>query len=365
MKISEVIGVLENFAPPSLQEDYDNVGLLVGEASADCKGVLCTLDVTEEVLMEAISKGCNMVVAHHPLIFRGIKKINGATAVERILIQAIRSDVAVYASHTNLDNVAEGVNKMIADKLGLTKCKVLDVKRGILYKLHTFVPSPHLDAVRDSLFAAGAGNISDYSECSFTYPGTGTFKPAEGTNPYSGSIGERKYEDEVKLEVILPSYARTRVLKALFSTHPYEEVAYDLVQLANEHQGIGSGLIGEIAKISEESFMDRLRVFNDQVIRHSPLTGGSITRVAVCGGAGSFLIGHALRSGAQAFVTADLKYHEFFGAEGRMLICDIGHYESEQFTADLLVDVLARKFPNFAVLKSEVRTNPVHYFTGK
>jgi dinuclear metal center YbgI/SA1388 family protein len=365
MKISEVVQFLEGYAPPVLKEDYDNVGLLVGDEQAECTGILCTLDVTEDVIAEAIHKKCNMVVAHHPLIFRGLKRLTGANETERVVAAAIRQNISVFASHTNLDNLSNGVNDMIAKKLGLKQCEVLEPRSGVLYKLHTFVPQPQLDAVRDALFAAGAGNISRYTECSFTHPGKGTFKPGAGTSPFSGTEGTRSVEDEIKLEVILPAFARSAVLKALFSSHPYEEVAYDLVQLANEHQGIGSGLIGTLDEISEQDFLKRLLVFNPAIIRHSPFTGRKITRVAVCGGAGSFLVASALRKGAQAFVTADLKYHEFFGAEGRMLLCDIGHFESEQFTTDLFVEVLERNFPNFAVLKSEVRTNPVHYFTGK
>ena len=366
MKISDLTSYIQNIAPLSLQEDYDNAGLLVGDPSWECTGILCTLDVTEEVVDEAIRKKCNCIVAHHPLIFRGLKRITGNTHVERTVIAAIKNDVAVYAAHTNLDNIITGVNGKIAGKLGLKNPRVLDPKASVLQKLFTFVPAAELDKVRDALFEAGAGDISRYSECSFTHPGTGTFKPGEGTDPYTGTLGVRQNEDEIKLEVILPVYRRNAVLQALFRAHPYEEVAYDLVNLENEHVGTGAGLIGEIEPVTEEELLTILNVnFNNATIRHTPLTGKKIKRVAVCGGAGSFLISKALNVEADAFITADVKYHEFFEAEGRMLLCDIGHYESEQFTIDLFIELLEQKFPTFAVLKSEVRTNPVHYFTGK
>ena len=365
MKISDLTSYIETIAPLSLQEDYDNAGLLTGDPSWECTGVLCTLDVTEDVVIEAVRRQCNCIVALHPLIFRGLKRITGSNGVERTLIAAIKNNIAVYAAHTNLDNIITGVNGKIADKLGLTNRKVLDPKQSVLQKLYTFVPEADLNKVRDALFAAGAGDISQYSECSFTHPGTGTFKPGVGTDPYSGSVGVRQNESEIKLEVILPNYKRNAVLQALFRSHPYEEVAYDLINLANMYTNIGAGLIGDIEPVSELEFLMILKsAFNDGTIRHTPFTGGEIKRVAVCGGAGSLLISRALSQGADAYVTGDIKYHEFFDAVGTMLLCDIGHYESEQFTTDLFVDLLLQKFPTFAVLKSEVRTNPVHYFTG-
>jgi dinuclear metal center YbgI/SA1388 family protein len=367
MKISDLTSYLQNVAPLSLQEEYDNAGLIIGNPSWECSGVLCTLDVTEDVVDEAVRKKCNCIVAHHPLIFRGLKRINGNNQVERTVMAAIKNDVAIFASHTNLDNIINGVNKKIADKLGLKNRKVIDPKIPVLQKLYTFVPQTHLDKVRDALFTAGAGDISHYSECSFTSPGTGTFKPGEGTHPYSGAVGVRQNVDEIKLEVILPRYKSSAVLQALFRSHPYEEVAYDLVSLDNGHETIGAGLIGELEKpVSGQEFLTMLHTsFNKGMIRHTPYTDKEIKWVAICGGAGSFLIPKALNMGADAYVTGDVKYHEFFGAEGRMLLCDIGHYESEQFTTDLFIELLEQKFPTFAVLKSEIRTNPVHYFTGK
>jgi dinuclear metal center YbgI/SA1388 family protein len=366
MIIADVAATLEAIAPLMLQEDYDNAGLITGSPGWPCTGILCTLDVTPDVVEEAIGRKSNCIVAHHPVVFRGLKKINGKNYVEEAVIRAIKNDIAIYAAHTNLDNVIHGVNARIADKVGLTRRSILAPKPGVLKKLYTYVPHAQLDAVRDALFKAGAGNISNYSECSFTYPGTGTFKPGSGSNPFSGTVGERKNEEETKLEVILPAYLEKQVMRALFETHPYEEVAYEIITLDNLHQETGSGIIGEIEPLAAEDFLQLLmRNFNLQVVRHTPLSDQPIRKVAVCGGAGSFLITNALKSGADAFVTGDVKYHEFFDAVGGMLLCDVGHFESEQFTVDLFVDIFLQKFPNFAVLKSEVRTNPVNYFTGK
>lgn len=366
MKISDLTSYLHTIAPLALQEDYDNAGLLVGDPAMECLGVLCTLDVTEEIVQEAIDKKCNCVVAHHPLIFRGLKRITGANAVERTVMAALKNGIAIFAAHTNLDNVIKGVNGKMADKIGLTNRTILAPKTGVLQKLFTFIPVSHLDAVRDALFAAGGGNISEYSECSFTHPGLGTFKPGAGTNPFSGEVGHRQEENEIKLEMIFPAYRKNSMLQALFRSHPYEEVAYDIITLANEHQETGSGIIGDIPPLAEREFLALLAgSFKTTAVRHTGFTGKPVKRVAVCGGAGSFLISKALSAGADAYVTADVKYHEFFGAEGKMLLCDIGHYESEQFTTDLFVELLREKFPTFAVLKSEINTNPVFYYSGK
>ncbi len=367
MIIADIIRQIETTAPLPLQEEYDNAGLLTGDPAWECRGALCTLDVTPAVVEEAVARGCNCIVAHHPLIFRGLKKLTGRGLVERAVIMAIKADIAIYAAHTNLDNVIQGVNGKIADKLGLSGRSVLMPQKGTLRKLFTFVPADHLEKVRNALFQAGGGHISDYSECSFTSEGRGTFRPGPGTNPYVGKQGLRQEESEVKLELILPAHLEHSLLQALFAAHPYEEVAYDLVPLLNAHAETGSGLVGKLSQgVGEKEFLDLLMSrFGLQMLRHTEFTGRPISRVALCGGAGSFLISKALSLEADAFVTADLKYHEFFGAEGRMLVCDIGHYESEQFTTELLIEILLQKFPTFAILKSEIKTNPVRYFSGK
>jgi len=364
MKISEIIALLESLAPPALQENYDNAGLLTGDAGWKCTGVLCTLDATEEVINEAIQKGCNLVVAHHPIIFGGLKKITGRNYVEKTIITAIKNDIAIYAIHTNLDNVITGVNGMMADKLGLVNRKILSPKEATLKKLYTFVPVEQVEQVRAALFEAGGGDIGNYNECSFGVEGTGTFKGGEGTNPFVGRPGERHYEKEQKIEVIFPAYLQAPLVRALRTAHPYEEVAYDIVNLANTHPGIGSGLVGELPHPAPETtfLMQVKQAFGLTVIRHTALQGRPVKKVAICGGAGSFLVSKALAAGADIYITGDMKYHEFFDANGRLIIADIGHFESEQFTIDLLAGVLQEKFPTFAVLKTALKTNPVHYF---
>jgi len=364
MKIQEITAFLESVAPPVLQESYDNAGLLTGNSNRDCTGIITTLDATEEVILEAIEKNCNLVVAHHPIIFGGLRKITGKNYVEKTIITAIKNDIAIYAIHTNLDNVLHGVNAAIADKLGLINRMILQSKTGTLKKLFTFVPVAAAEKVRSAIFAAGAGHISNYSECSFNAPGQGTFKAGEGSNPYVGEMGVRHIEAEIKMEMIFPSWQEQAVIKAMSAAHPYEEVAYDIINLNNENQQVGNGLVGELPQtVSETVFLALVKEkFNLSVIRHTPLLNRPVKKIALCGGAGSFLIGAATATGADFYITGDVKYHEFFDANGRLVIADIGHFESEQYTIDLLFDLLSQKFPTFAVLKTGVKTNPVHYF---
>lgn len=365
MQIADIISALEILAPPSLQESYDNAGLITGRADWKCTGILCSLDATPQVIEEAVQRNCNLVVAHHPIVFSGLKKINGKNYVEKTVISAIKNDIAIYAIHTNLDNVLHGVNGKMAALLGLKNTRVLAPKEAVLKKLFTFAPLEAAPQVLDALFSAGAGHIGQYSECSFSAEGTGSFRAGADAHPYVGKPGERHHEKEQKIEVIFPAWLEAKIIAALKKAHPYEEVAYDVVLLSNTHDATGSGIIGELPEpLGEKEFLGRLRaVFNLQVIRHTPFTGQPVSTVALCGGSGSFLVSKALAKGAQVFVTADMKYHEFFDANDRLLIADIGHYESEQFTTDLLVAYLEEKFPTFAVLKTGVVTNPVLYFT--
>jgi len=365
MKIQDITSLLENFAPPSLQEDYDNAGLLTGSKDWECTGIIVCLDSTEQVVQEALEKKCNLIVAHHPVIFSGIKKITGRSYVERTLIAAIKNNIAIYAIHTNLDNVLHGVNSKIAAALGLINCTVMQPKAGVLKKLYTFIPLAYAEKVRSAIFAAGGGQISNYNECSFNSEGQGTFKAGEGTQPFTGKIGERHTEPEVKMEIIFPAWLEAPICRALFAAHPYEEVAYDIVALQNTSTTTGSGLIGELHQaLSEMEFLSDIKEkFNLSVIKHTDLLNKPVKKIAVCGGSGSFLIRNAVAAGADFYISADLKYHDFFDAEGRLVIADIGHYESEQFTIDLLTEFLQEKFPTFAVLKTGVVTNPVNYYT--
>lgn len=364
MQTGTILSVLEQWAHPSLQEQYDNSGLITGNRQWACKGVLVSLDATEDVVKEALSRGCNLIIAHHPIIFKGLKSFTGKTYIEKAIITAIKNDIAIYALHTNLDNVMSGVNAAIVQKLGLENCRILLPKPSQLKKLFTFVPIAYAEKLRAAIFAAGGGHIGNYSEASFNTGGTGTFKPQAGANPTIGTVGIREEVQEIKVEIIFPAWLQNDVIAAMKLAHPYEEVAYDVVNLDNDLQEVGSGLLGELPdELPENDFLQLLKDrFRLQVIRHTTFTQKPIKKVAVCGGAGSFLTGKALAAGADAYVTADVKYHEFFDAEGRMLLADIGHWESEQFTIDLIHDFLKEKFPTFAVLKTGVKTNPVEYF---
>ncbi|MFD2037409.1 Nif3-like dinuclear metal center hexameric protein [Belliella marina] len=361
--IKEVVSYLEKLAPPSFQESYDNAQLITGTPMDKVKGILCTLDATEEVIQEAIELGCNLVVAHHPIVFKGLKSLTGKNYVERTIIKAIKNDIAIYAIHTNLDHVANGVNKRISDKIGLNNTKILSPKKNLLSKLTTFVPHELAPQVASALFNAGAGNIGEYSDCSFTVEGKGTYTPSVNANPNIGEKGIAHTEPETRIEVIIPNHLERKILAALHQAHPYEEVAYYLQKLENEHQEVGAGMVGNLPNpMEEKDFLTYLKTkMNLQVIKHTTLQNRQIQKVAVCGGAGIFLLQDAIRSGAEIFITSDVKYHEFFDAENQIVICDIGHYESEIYTKELLLELLSQKFSNIALYLTKVVTNPITY----
>jgi dinuclear metal center YbgI/SA1388 family protein len=362
--IQQIVEVIEEFAPVSYQEDYDNAGLLTGNSKADCTGVLLSLDCTEAVIDEAIEAGSNLIVCHHPIIFKGLKRLTGSNYVERTIIKAIQNNIAIYACHTNLDNVMEGVNAKIAEKLGLQNTSILSPKGGLLNRLETYVPVGHEDKVRKALFEAGAGHVGNYDLCSFNLEGTGTFRGNENTNPFLGEAGTLSKEKEIKIECIFERYKSGRVLKALFAAHPYEEVAYAVFSMQNINNQVGSGIIGTFSEpFTEQEFLSHLKaVFNLKALKHTTLTGKPIQRVALCGGSGQFLLKHAISSKADAYISADFKYHEYFDAEGKILIADIGHFESEQFTPEIFYEIIQKKFPKFAIRLSKTNTNPVNYF---
>jgi dinuclear metal center YbgI/SA1388 family protein len=364
MNIKDILNKLEKLAPFSLQEDYDNAGLVVGSDGKVSTGCLVCIDVTEAVIDEAVKKGCNLIISHHPVIFKGLKKLTGNSLTERVVVKAIREDIALISMHTNLDNVMEGVNRKICEKLGLTGLSVLRKSEDTLRKLVTFCPPDHAGKVRDALFKAGAGNIGEYDQCSFNADGTGTFRAGDATNPFVGKIRELHFEPEVRIETIFPVYLKSGIVKALLAAHPYEEVAYDIYPIENSFERTGAGMIGRLAApMPEPEFLAMLKqVFNVPLIRHSPLLDKPVENIAVCGGSGSFLIPDAIRQEADFFVTADMKYHQFFDADGKIVIADVGHYESEQFTSHIIADYLKKNFANFAVQISETPVNPVNYF---
>jgi dinuclear metal center YbgI/SA1388 family protein len=366
MKIKEIIQFLETIAPPAYQENYDNAGLIVGNPETEITGILTCLDSLESIVDEAITNHCNLIVAHHPIVFRGLKRLNGKNYVERIVLKAIKNEIAIYAIHTNLDNVLQsGVNQQIALRLGLKNLKILAPKRQTLMHLTVFVPTENTQTVLNALYATGAGRIGDYENCSFRTSGIGTFRPVRNANPYLGTLNEAENVIEDRIEVVLEAHLQNKILKAMRQAHPYEEVAYFLTALENENQTIGAGIVGEYEPENALSEMDFLKFLKQKmaagVVRYTALRGKPVQRIAICGGSGSFLLSNAIGAGADVFVTADFKYHEFFDADGKIVIADIGHFESEQFTIDHLKNLLQNKFKKICVFSTKKDTNPVKY----
>ena len=364
IQLREIITALEVVAPLSLQESYDNSGLQVGDREMEVTGILVTLDVTEEVLSEAEKLGFNLVVSHHPVIFGEVKSITGKNAAERIVRMAIRKEIAIYSGHTNFDAVSGGVNTAMANRLGLVDQEILEPADGQLKKLVVFIPHDHLEQVRQVIFDAGAGHIGAYDSCSFNLEGKGTFRGSEGSDPFVGEPGKLHHEPETRLETVVPAPLVSKVVRALTRAHPYEEVAYDIYPLENIDHRNGMGMVGNLQNpMDEEAFLGFVKDrFGAGVIRYTALRGKPVRRVALCGGSGSFLMSRAVASGADVFVTGDVKYHQFFDADGRIVVMDIGHFESEQFTRELFYDLLMKNFPKFAIRLSETETNPIKYF---
>ena len=364
MKIKEITDFLESLAPLSSQESYDNSGLIIGDPNTEIDKVLVSLDCIEATVDEAIESRCKLIIAHHPIVFKGLKKLNGSNYIERTVIKAIQNNIAIYAIHTNFDHYKFGVNYEIAERLGLKNIQILSPKKDALNKLVCYVPMDHVESVANSMFDAGAGSIGDYTECSFQSMGKGTFKPGERADPFEGKSGELSEVEECKLEVLVSNHLIGNVLKAMNLSHPYEEVAYEVYPILNQNQFEGAGMVGELEMEMESvAFLTHLKkVFNCGVIRHTSLGAAKISKIAFCGGSGSFLLTEAKKSGANIFITADFKYHEFFDAENEIIIADIGHFESEQFTSNRIARILTKKFPKFAVRLTEVNTNPINYF---
>jgi len=363
MLLKEITQYIESIAPLAFQESYDNSGLLIGNPSDEVSGILISLDITEAIINEAISKNLNLIVAHHPIIFSGLKKLNGKNYIERCVAKAIKNDIAIYVAHTNLDSVFGGVNSKICDKLKLQNCQILAPVPGFLKKLVTFVPTADAEKVRKALFDAGTGNIGNYDSCSFNQSGLGSFRGNEQANPYVGEKNQLHFEEETRIETIFPKHIQTRVIQSLLNAHPYEEVAYDIYPLDNEFNQAGIGMIGELhSPVDELEFLQKVKeTFHCSVVKHTQLLGKPIRKVAVCGGSGSSYLSKAIAQKADVFISGDFKYHQFFDAEQQIIIADIGHFESEQFTKEVFYELLTKKFPKFAVHLSDLNTNPVSY----
>ena len=363
MRIKEIVSALERFAPLPLQDGFDNAGLQIGLTEAEATGALLCLDVTEAVLDEAIALGYNLVISHHPLIFKGYKSITGRDYVERCIMKAIKNDIVIYSAHTNLDNAPGGVNFKIAEKIGLSNVRVLEPKENALLKLVTFVPVEQAEDVRKALFAAGCGCIGNYDACSYNVEGEGTFRAREGSHPFCGSIGELHTEKETRIETVLPAYRKAEAVKALLSAHPYEEPAFDLYPLQNSWAQAGSGVIGELeVPETELEFLKRIKkTFEVGCLKHNKLNGREIQTVALCGGAGAFLMPLAIRNGADVFITGEIKYHDYFGHDTDILLAEIGHYESEQYTKEIFYTIIWELFPSLALQQCKANTNPIKY----
>ena len=363
MQIKDVTNYIEKLAPLAYAEDFDNVGLLIGNYTTEITGVLVTLDTLEKTVDEAIAKNCNLIVSFHPIIFSGLTKINGNNYVERVVLKAIQNNIAIYATHTALDNVNNGVSAKMCEVLGLENCQTLIPKKGIIKKLTTYVPIENAEKLRTKLFEAGAGNIGNYEQCSFNFQGTTSYRGNKNSNPTIGEKGEFISEEEIAISVTFINNLEGKILQTLFKNHPYEEVAYEIITLDNSYQNIGMGMIGEFqTAMNEHDFLSFVKkTFKTDCVRHSELLGKPIKKVAVLGGSGSFAIKNALRLNADAYISADFKYHEFFKAERKIVLADVGHYESEQFTKNLLIDYLRKKFSTFAITLSEESTNPIYY----
>ena len=364
MKLKDLCSFLDSGVPLSFQEGYDNSGLQVGLPEREISSALVTLDVTEEVMNEAVAGKIDVVISHHPLIFNGIMSLAGKSYTERILYEAVKNDIAVYSAHTNLDAFSNGVSRKMSEKIGLEEIRVLSPSGNKLLKLVTYIPESHIEAVRDKLFESGAGVIGNYDNCGFTTSGTGSFRANEMAKPFTGEKGKIHFEKEIRFETILFSHLKEKVIKALLNAHPYEEVAYDLYALENKNAEIGLGCVGKFHNpVSENEFLKLVcSVFNAKGIRYSKLTGKSVRKVALCGGSGASLINLAISSEADVFLTSDIKYHDFFKAENKILLVDTGHFESEKFSGEILKDLIIKKFPKFAVRFSETNTNPINYF---
>jgi len=364
MQIREIVNYLESLAPLSSQEGYDNAGLICGNKSTSITNALISLDCTEAIIDEAIEKGCNLVISHHPIVFKGLKTFTGKNYVERTIIKAIKNDIAIYAIHTNLDNYKFGVNYKIGELLKIKQPQILSPSQDNLNKVIVYVPKSHTKTVMESMFKAGAGQIGNYSECSFLSEGKGSYKPNINATPFLGETGKQHQENELKIEVLVSAHKLSQVVNSLIANHPYEEVAYDIIPLHNKNQHEGSGMIGELeTEMNTLDFLSQLKqTFNCKVIRHTKIHKSKIKKIAWCGGSGSFLLSDAKRLKAHIFITGDFKYHEFFDAENQIIIADIGHFESEQFTIDLIGELLSKKFTKFAPCLTEINTNPVKYF---
>lgn len=368
--LNDIIAPIEAAAPRAWQENWDNAGWQVCPAdpkTAECTGALLTLDITEAVVGEAAREGFNLIVSHHPLLFKGLKRITGSTPQERNVTEAIRHGIAIYSAHTNMDSAPGGVNFRLAEMLGLTNIEVLIPREGDLVKLVFYTPAAEADRVRQAVLEAGAGHIGNYDSCSYNNEGFGTFRAvSDACRPYVGSIGEMHREPEVRTETVVPRYLLSRVIDTLIKAHPYEEPAYDIIPLELPNRGAGLGCVGDLSEaLPTAAFLQRIATtLNLPYLRHSEIATGTVRRVAVCGGSGAEFIPSAIAAGAQLYLTADLKYHDFQRGGETITLVDGGHFETEHQLMDVFYELISKKIPNFAVRRAATPSNAVSYFSG-
>ncbi len=368
MTCKEIIKYFEEWAPKEIAWQKDNVGLQVGSLNNKLNNILLCLELHDQVIDDAIKKNCNLIISHHPLLFQPLKKIDLQNDKNSKLIEKlIKNNITLYSAHTNLDFTKEGVSFELAKKLKLNNIDFLVHQNSNQYKLSVFVPVDFVDKVANAIFENGGGRIGEYTNCSFRTKGNGTFKGSGNSNPYLGEKNKIELVEEIKLEVLVDSWKLKKILTAIFETHPYEEVAYDIYPLANSNKNYGAGTIGELDKpMHQKQFLDY--VADNLKIKNFRYSKGNnkIKKVALCGGAGSDLVKDALNSGADAFITADLKYHTFQDANEKILLIDAGHYETEIHSLDEVKRKLSHytigKNINTKIFKYEGSTNPIFFY---
>jgi dinuclear metal center YbgI/SA1388 family protein len=368
MKCDNIIKIIEDWAPKSIAWEKDNVGLQVGSLRREVKNILLCLDVNEKVIDEASKKNCNLIISHHPLLFRSLKKIDiERDQKSKILEKLIKKDITLYSAHTNLDFTKDGVSFQLADKLGLSNQRFLLNKSSNLNKLIVFVPVDNADKVAEAMHSAGAGIIGEYSHCSFRTIGMGTFKGSNKSKPSMGVKGKLNKVSEVKIEVLVNSFDLHKVISSMKKIHPYEEVAFDVYPMVNENFNYGMGVIGDLKKeLTAKEFLTyvskSLRINNFRFNKGSKFR---IKKVAVCGGSGSDLLETAIKSKADAFVTADVKYHTFQDAEDEILLIDAGHYETEIHSLNAIKNRIENSLKDkVKVYKFSGTTNPIVFYNN-
>ena len=364
MKIKEVIQFLEQKFPLHWQEDFDNCGVQCGDKERELTGIVVCFDMSEAVIDEALAQGSNMVISHHPIIYKhGLKKIEPTNRVGKIIYKALENKILLYSMHTNIDSGKAGGNVLFAKKLELQNLSVLVPKENQFCKLVVFVPAENSALLKEAMFKIGCGNIGNYSHCSYSCEGIGSFKPLTGVNPHIGKHNRLERVDEERIEMIFPKNIKRQVIETLYGHHPYEEPAFDIITLENQNREVGLGRIGLLptSMLAKDFILYIKEKLNLDFVKFSGNRDAEIKKVAVCGGGGASFISEALTAGVNAYITGDLKYHDFFIPENKMLLIDIGHFEGEHFIREIITSLLQENFNTFATHFTEVEIPVIHH----